>query len=70
MLWIKNTLDLGEVEASTAYLEMAEMRDNLEILVGPRQLELGPTATSRPSTPSRAKRRKWSPLIEGKLHVH
>ena len=42
VLWIKNTLDLGEVEASTAYLDMAEMRDNLDILVGPRQLELGP----------------------------
>ena len=42
MLWIKNTLDLGEVEASTAYLDMAEMQDNLDILVGPRQLELGP----------------------------
>ena len=42
VLWIKNTLDLGEFEASTAYLDMAEMRDNLDILVGPRQLELGP----------------------------
>ena len=42
VLWIKNTLDLGEVEASTAYLDMAEMQDNLDILVGPRQLELGP----------------------------
>ena len=39
VLWIKNTLDLGEVEASAAYLAHLEGRQDLEVLVGPRRLE-------------------------------
>ncbi len=41
VLWIKNTLDLGEVEASTAYLSAAKERADLEILADPRALEVG-----------------------------
>ena len=39
VLWIPNTLDLGEVEASEAYLAQADIRDDLEILSGLRPLE-------------------------------
>ena len=39
VLWIKNTLDLGEVEASAAYLAQLEGRDDLELIVGPRTLQ-------------------------------
>ena len=39
VLWIPNTLDLGEVEASEAYLAQADIRDDLEILTGLRTLE-------------------------------
>jgi hypothetical protein len=38
MLWIKNTLELGEVECSAAYLEDARKRADLEILTAPRPL--------------------------------
>jgi hypothetical protein len=38
VLWIRNTLELGEVECSTAYLEDARKRDDLEILSEPRPL--------------------------------
>ena len=38
VLWIKNTLDLGEVEASVAYLAQLDGRDDLELTVGPRTL--------------------------------
>ena len=41
VLWIKNTLDLGELEASTAYLDMARGRPDLEVLADPRPLEVG-----------------------------
>lgn len=41
VLWIKNTLDLGEVEASAAYLDQVEGRDDLEIIADPRQLAAG-----------------------------
>ena len=41
VLWIKNTLDLGEVEASVAYLEQVDGREDLEITVEPRELEAG-----------------------------
>ena len=41
VLWIKNTLDLSEVEASSAYLDMAETRDDLEILTDLRPLRVG-----------------------------
>jgi hypothetical protein len=40
VLWIRNTLDLGEVEASAAYLASAETRDDLEILTGLRSLRV------------------------------
>ena len=39
VLWIPNTLDLGEVEASEAYLAQADIRDDLEILTDLRPLE-------------------------------
>ncbi len=38
VLWIKNTLDLGEVEASVAYLDQLEGREDLEMTVEPRAL--------------------------------
>jgi hypothetical protein len=41
ILWIKNTLDLGEVEASVAYLEAAGQREDLEMLSKPRPLVPG-----------------------------
>ena len=36
LLWIADTLDLGEVECSTAYLADARQRPDLEILTAPR----------------------------------
>ena len=41
ILWIKNTLDLGEVEASAAFLEAANQRNDLQIISDPRPMELG-----------------------------
>jgi hypothetical protein len=41
VLWIPNTLDLGEVEASSAYLSAAKERTDLEVLSEPRALEVG-----------------------------
>ncbi|MEE8453119.1 MAG: lactate racemase domain-containing protein [Thermoguttaceae bacterium] len=38
LLWIHNTLELGEVECSAAYLDEARDRDDLEILIEPREL--------------------------------
>jgi hypothetical protein len=40
LLWIKNTLDLEEVECSAAYLNEARERPDLEILTGLRDLPL------------------------------
>ncbi len=40
LLWIANTLDLAEVECSSAYLDQARGRDDLEILTGPRPLPM------------------------------
>jgi hypothetical protein len=40
LLWIKNTLDLEEVECSAAYLNEARERPDLEILTGVRDLPL------------------------------
>jgi hypothetical protein len=40
LLWIKNTLELAELECSAAYLEEARRRDDLEILTGLRELPL------------------------------
>ncbi len=39
VLWIQNTLHLAEVECSTAYWGEAQRRDDLEILIEPRDLE-------------------------------
>ena len=38
VVWIRNTLDLGEVECSSAYLDEARERDDLEVLSEPRPL--------------------------------
>ncbi len=39
LLWIADTLDLGELECSAAYLEAARGRSDLEILGEPREME-------------------------------
>ncbi len=39
LLWIRNTLDLAEVECSETYLETARQRPDLEVLVEPRPLQ-------------------------------
>jgi hypothetical protein len=38
LLWIRNTLELAEVECSAAYLEEARQRKDLEVLTGLRDL--------------------------------
>ncbi len=38
VLWIRNTLHLAEVECSSAYLDAARERDDLEILTEPRAI--------------------------------
>jgi len=43
LLWIKNTLELAELECSTAYLDEARTRDDLEVLTPPRDLPLDAT---------------------------
>lgn len=43
LLWIKNTLEIGQVECSSAYYEEAKTRNDLEILGDPRDLPLGDT---------------------------
>jgi hypothetical protein len=40
LLWIASTLDLAELECSSAYLDAARARDDLEILTGLRPLPL------------------------------
>jgi hypothetical protein len=40
MLWIRNTLQLSELECSEAFLSDALKRDDLEILTEPRALPL------------------------------
>ena len=40
LLWVKNTLDVAEVECSVAYLEEARDRPDLEIIADPRPLPL------------------------------
>jgi hypothetical protein len=40
VLWIRNTLEVAEVECSAAYLQEARGRDDLEILTGLRELPL------------------------------
>ncbi|MBN1637232.1 MAG: [Fe-S]-binding protein, partial [Deltaproteobacteria bacterium] len=39
IVWIKNTLELQEILASQAYLHTMEIRDDLEIIGGPYQIE-------------------------------
>ena len=38
LLWIRNTLDLGEVECGEAYWQAAQQRSDLEVIVPPRPL--------------------------------
>jgi len=38
VMWIRNTLELAEIECSAAYLPQAEQRDDLEVLTPPRAL--------------------------------
>ncbi|MDA0709747.1 MAG: lactate racemase domain-containing protein [bacterium] len=40
VVWIKNTLDVGEIEASEAYLAQVELRDDLEVISDVRPLEV------------------------------
>lgn len=40
LLWIRNTLDVAEVECSLAYLEEARRRSDLEVVIPPRPLPL------------------------------
>lgn len=39
VLWIRNTLDVGELECSEAFCEDAQARDDLEIIAEPREIE-------------------------------
>ena len=41
LLWIRNTLDLSEIECSDAYLAETSQRDDLQALTPPRPLPLG-----------------------------
>ncbi len=38
LLWIADTLHLGEVECSVAYLDEAGRREDIEIITKPREL--------------------------------
>ncbi|MFP6750064.1 MAG: lactate racemase domain-containing protein [Pirellulaceae bacterium] len=40
-LWARNTLDIAEIECSSAYLQEARERDDLEVLSEPRPMPLG-----------------------------
>lgn len=40
LMWIANTLEVAELECSSAYLDEARARDDLEILTDPRPLPL------------------------------
>jgi len=40
LLWIRNTLDLAEVECSAAYLAEARQRPDLDVIVEPREIPL------------------------------
>ena len=39
LMWIRNTVDLAEVECAAAYMDEARERDDLELLTEPRSLE-------------------------------
>jgi hypothetical protein len=43
LMWIHNTLDVAEVECSTAYLDEARARNDLEIVSDPRPLPFDPS---------------------------
>jgi len=69
VLWIPNTLDLGEVEASEAYLAQADIRDDLEILTGLRPLETEADGNLPPSKPTAtACPNPFSQIERGYLH--
>ncbi len=38
LMWIRNTLDVAELECSAMYLDEARERDDLEIVIEPRPL--------------------------------
>ena len=40
LMWIRNTLDLSEVECSVAYLAEARQRSDLQVICEPRPLPL------------------------------
>jgi hypothetical protein len=40
LLWIRNTLDVAEIECSRAYYDQARARSDLEVLIEPRPLPL------------------------------
>lgn len=40
VVWIKNTLDVGEIEVSEAYMSQVEIREDLEIISDVRPLEV------------------------------
>jgi hypothetical protein len=40
VMWIRNTLDVAEVECSTAYFAAAQERADLQIVIPPRALPL------------------------------
>ena len=49
ILWIRNTLDLAEVECSLAYLELAERRSDLQVVAPPRDWPWGSDGNLPPS---------------------
>lgn len=48
VVWIKTTLDVGEIEVSEAYLAEVEVRDELEMISDVRPLEVGPDGNLPP----------------------
>ena len=40
LMWIKNTLELAELECSTAYWEAAQLRDDLEVMHPPGPMSI------------------------------
>ena len=48
ILWIRNTLDLGEIEASIRYLDEARQRSGLRVMTDPRPLDVGPDGNLPP----------------------
>ena len=48
VVWIKTTLNVGEIEVSEAYLSEVEVRDELELISDVRPLEVGPDGNLPP----------------------